>query len=385
MRARPFCYDCHRPADLCLCRLITPVPNRTEVVILQHVRERFHPFGSVRLLDAALERCRVHVAFRTSGKRVDTALPLPDGAALLYPRPGARTIETLPEAERPRSLVLLDGTWSQAHRLYRDNPWLQRLPHLSLKPTAPSLYRVRREPHPHCLSTLEAAVHALSVLEPDCEGLPDLLGVFARMNAQQLERRREQPRMPRRARRSRRPSRAVPEGLRLSPERVVVVYGESALRHARSRPGDLEPMQWTAMRLDASERFERFASPARGGPEGSHLRCMGLPADCFTCAPSLEEMRLAWQAFLRPGDVVAAWNASTLRMHSLLAPDRPQVLMRQAYANLRPGLSGTLEDMLRLEQVQPERMPVAGRASQRLGNAHAMATWLRQQADTSPA
>ena len=47
--ARPTCYRCLRPRVSCVCGLITPVDNRTRVVIVQHPRERRHPFGTVRL------------------------------------------------------------------------------------------------------------------------------------------------------------------------------------------------------------------------------------------------------------------------------------------------------------------------------------------------
>lgn len=380
MRARPFCYDCHRPLDLCLCASIRPVDNRTEVLVLQHVRERFHPFGSVRLLAAGLQRCQVQVAYRTEGKRVDLPLTVPEGTALVYPRPDARRVDQLTEAERPQALLLLDGTWSQAHRLYRDNPWVQRLPHVSLAPTEPSLYRVRREPKPHCLSTLEAAVHALSALEPELEGLSGLLDVFARMNAQQVARRGESPRTPRRARRRLRPSRAVPEALRGPEGRLVVVYGESSLRHARLRPEDPEPLQWVAIRMETGQCFQHFAAPAHGAPDAVHLRCLSLSERDLAGATGLADLRAAWKAFLRPGDVVAAWNASTLAMHELLAPGVPGVQLKQAYANVRRGAPGVLDEVLAREGLTAPSLALAGRAGVRLGNAYTIARWLREHA-----
>jgi hypothetical protein len=162
---------------MCVCALVPRIMNRTPVVILQHKRERRHPLGTVRLLRLALERVRVEVAYQESVP----PLPLPEGTALLYPGPEARELDSLAPGERPGALVLLDGTWSQARRMFRESPWLQALPRVALLPAAPSRYRIRKEPRPRFLSTLEAAVLALRALEPDTPGLAELVGAFDRM------------------------------------------------------------------------------------------------------------------------------------------------------------------------------------------------------------
>ena len=71
----------------------------------------------------------------------------------------------------PAHLIALDGTWSHARKLYVQNPWLHALPHYRIDPSAPSNYRIRREPSPSHLSTLESVLAALRSLEPETEGL----------------------------------------------------------------------------------------------------------------------------------------------------------------------------------------------------------------------
>ncbi|KAJ4982051.1 hypothetical protein NE237_032888 [Protea cynaroides] len=39
-----------------------------------------------------------------------------------------------------KHLVVLDGTWRKANRMYHENPWLKLLPHLQLDPSNMSLY-----------------------------------------------------------------------------------------------------------------------------------------------------------------------------------------------------------------------------------------------------
>ena len=82
-----------------------------------------------------------------------------DGRSSRWTRDGSR----LPGADRVlrglEGIVLLDGTWSQAKTLWWRNPWLLKLQRLVLNPPAPArLGRLRREPRPEALSTLEAAV-----------------------------------------------------------------------------------------------------------------------------------------------------------------------------------------------------------------------------------
>ena len=77
---------------------------------------------------------------------------------------------------RERRLVVIDGTWHHARTLYRDIPVLRSLPHLTLPGHLRSAFQIRRQPSQHCLSTIEAIVHALFALwllrrEADRKGL----------------------------------------------------------------------------------------------------------------------------------------------------------------------------------------------------------------------
>jgi hypothetical protein len=65
-------------------------------------------------------------------------------------------------------LILLDGTWSQAKTLWWRNAWLLKTRRLQLVPKQKSRYgKLRKEPRPECVSTLEAAAETLSFLGLD--------------------------------------------------------------------------------------------------------------------------------------------------------------------------------------------------------------------------
>ncbi len=174
---REQCWRCRKAREKCVCGLVPRVENRTGILVLQHKTERRHPLGSVRLLRLGLARVRVEVAFQEAVP----PLALPPGAGLLYPGPGARELAGLPPDARPAALLALDGTWSQAKRMFRESPWIQALPRFQVTPRAPGRYRIRTEPSPRHVSTLEAVVLALLALEPDTPGLIELVRAFDQM------------------------------------------------------------------------------------------------------------------------------------------------------------------------------------------------------------
>src|SRR4051812_23114578 len=155
------CYDCFRPKDACFCASIPTIDNRTDVLILQHRRERFHPFNTARIVQKALRNSRLLVDHTDNLAR---QLRLKPRAGLLLPGPTALLISDLTFEQRPEQLVVLDGTWHQAKTLVRKVPALQSLPRYQLAPTMPSRYRIRRQPSISSLSTVEAAVTALRIL-----------------------------------------------------------------------------------------------------------------------------------------------------------------------------------------------------------------------------
>ena len=163
---RPRCPRCRRPASHCLCALIPDLPSRTEVLVLQHPDEVDHALNTANLAVLGLRNAVLWVG------EVFEALPqwLAEPGyrtCLLFPGEQARAISELPgEADsRPVRLIVPDGTWRKARKLLYLNPALAALPRVTLADAPPSRYRLRKAPMEGSLSTLEAIVEALKVLE----------------------------------------------------------------------------------------------------------------------------------------------------------------------------------------------------------------------------
>ncbi len=166
---RAVCRRCERPALTCLCATLPPpVAVATELLILQHPAEAGHAKSTVAFLTLGLRPVRL-----LRGEAFDATLAEP-GAALLYPAVGAPAPAAPATVTR---LVLLDGSWRQSRRLLAANPWLSALPRVSL-PERPSRYALRRAHRPGQLSTLEAGLHALALLEGRPERFDPLWAAF---------------------------------------------------------------------------------------------------------------------------------------------------------------------------------------------------------------
>jgi len=76
-----------------------------------------------------------------------------------------REAEVLAPSAEPVALVVPDGNWRQAWKVRSRVPGLKDVRCVTLPPGAPSIYRLRSEPHPAGLATIEAIARAMGVLE----------------------------------------------------------------------------------------------------------------------------------------------------------------------------------------------------------------------------
>lgn len=374
---RERCYGCFRPKPDCLCSIIPSIDNKTEVLILQHMRERFHPFNTARIVQRALKNSRLLVDHT---KNLAAApLPLKPRAGLLYPGPGATLLTDLPAEHFPPQLVIVDGTWHQAKTFVRDIPALHELPRYRLDPEFPSTYRIRREPSTSALSTLEATVAALRTLEPETDGCDQLIAAFHHMIERQLAHPKVEYELRRRKRRNRTPVN-IPLPLIHDLDRVVVAYGEAESGQRGCRKGRRLPVYWVAERLRTGERFACAIQPACP-LQDTFLGHLELSPSDFANAVSQEEFRAAWKAFHRPGDTLAVYNQGTAQLLTDIGAEfSPCLVLKSVKLNLeRRDLS--LDKLLAELQVavRPPRHP--GRAGKRLANVKALVRHLHAWAN----
>jgi len=130
----------------------------TRVVVIQHVLELSQRSNTIRHSGEVLARLDVRVlGSQEVPLRLDD-LRAEDGAWLLWPG----GVSTVP-VPKPKTVVVLDGSWSQARRMFQRVPELRRLPQWSL--VAPEGRRSLREAPPGGMSSLEAVAQAVEALD----------------------------------------------------------------------------------------------------------------------------------------------------------------------------------------------------------------------------
>jgi DTW domain-containing protein YfiP len=148
------------------------VDLETQLFVIMHSREWQMTTNTVRLASLIFPESKLSIRFR-GALDLESDFTLPPGvrAGILYPSEDSIVLESLSDFDRvlpgsaPRLLVVPDGTWSQAARIYRRVPELAGLPRFRLPPGPPSRYQLRTEAHEGHVCTFEAISRALGVLE----------------------------------------------------------------------------------------------------------------------------------------------------------------------------------------------------------------------------
>ena len=172
---RPRCAGCRLPVSHCLCAVQPRVPTRAGVCLLMADIEPLKPSNTGWLVADVVPDT---FAFGWARTGTDPAL-----LALLrdpqwqpcvvfpgeYAAPG-RVVHSVPPPAAPTGgagprplFILLDGTWSEARKMFRKSPCLDTLPVLSLQPAQLSQYQLRRSRRDDHFCTSEVAALCLDL------------------------------------------------------------------------------------------------------------------------------------------------------------------------------------------------------------------------------
>jgi DTW domain-containing protein YfiP len=151
--------------SLCVCALVPRLETRTRLVLFIHRFEYRKPTNTGLLAASCVAGSQVHVRGGESDETVPFVRPEGSRALVLFPYEDATPLDRLEPSEAPVTLVVPDGSWRQAWKMYKRVPGLEGLPCVSLPDGPRSTYRLRSESHAAGLSTLEAIARALGILE----------------------------------------------------------------------------------------------------------------------------------------------------------------------------------------------------------------------------
>ncbi|MDX2370328.1 MAG: tRNA-uridine aminocarboxypropyltransferase, partial [Colwellia sp.] len=142
--SRILCKQCQRPIIACICNFICSIDNPTAVLVLQHPSEVKQTKGTVALLSRSLSHCQVLVGEDFSQHDELNTMLSQHQALLLYPSAQAQVlsftknelesthINADEKSQQPTLLIILDGTWKKAYRMFMLSPNLQALKQVCL-------------------------------------------------------------------------------------------------------------------------------------------------------------------------------------------------------------------------------------------------------------
>lgn len=314
IQPRAVCTTCGRPQVTCYCDVVTKFNTRTQVLIVQHPRERDVPINTARIAKLALERCSIVNAVEADEHPLVHAVleRAANGEAigLLFPGENTANLSVLREGDNP-VLVVVDGTWWQASKVLKRSPKLAALPKYALSPAEPSRYRIRKEPAFECLSTIEAITDALVELEPPGTIDPAaVLRPFETMVERQIAYAREGKGRDRHRKKVPKIAKApvLPEAFLQRKDTLVVAYGEANAWpwETPNRP-EAEVIHWVAERLSDGEKRSWVLAPRQplGPNTATHAR---LEREEIERGLSWEQFVREWKEFVPPHSTLCTWN-----------------------------------------------------------------------------
>lgn len=161
------------------------------MIVLQHPDEAKNPKGSAIIAELGLEQymCWKGEDFNQH-QRLESLLDESAGkTAILYPEEGAEWLEAegtiAAGQDKPwadiENLIVIDGTWRKASKIWQINPRLHQLRRYRFREDMKSAYRIRKAPEQSYLSTVESIVYALRAIEDRPQVYADLLDLFGEM------------------------------------------------------------------------------------------------------------------------------------------------------------------------------------------------------------
>lgn len=200
---RELCLRCIQPQFSCYCSHIKRFDPKINFVILIHPIEVRRRIATGRMSSLCLDgsflitgqdysQCS-QVNHLVSDSQYQSMILYPGHQSVnLTYLSEKQKIEMVPPDKKLRIFVI-DGTWATAKKMVRQSQNLLSLPRICFTPPSPSTFRVRKQPHPHCYSTIEA-IHQTLELFGQTQGLcvqdrphDGLLKVFDAMVEKQLE------------------------------------------------------------------------------------------------------------------------------------------------------------------------------------------------------
>lgn len=156
------CLNCRRRLLTCVCEHLRPFETNSRFIILMHPMEfKKEKVGTGRFSHLILKNSEVIVDIGfDENKRLHELLNDPEYESfILYPGVDPidlGTDELKNKLSKKAQFIVIDGTWPCAKKMMKLSTCLHHLPRVSFKADRVSEFKVKHQPMPGCLSTVES-------------------------------------------------------------------------------------------------------------------------------------------------------------------------------------------------------------------------------------
>lgn len=154
------CFTCFKSHQLCICKYINRIECKQKIIILQHPKEKFHPYNTAIIAKLSLKNCSILTGEDFSENEVLNRIIKEENCILAYPDK-IQSKENKNIEIKNMTLILIDATWKKANKIFFLSKNIQKLPRLSIMLEQKSIYQIRKSSLPQSLSTIEAITYIL--------------------------------------------------------------------------------------------------------------------------------------------------------------------------------------------------------------------------------
>lgn len=165
------CQRCLLPLKQCLCATLQPAQARSRFCLVMFDTEPMKPSNTGRLIADVLPDTEAFQWSRTEPPQALLDLVAhPDYQPMVvfpasYADAGREVLTAPPAGGKPPLFIMLDGTWTEARKMFRKSPYLDALPVISVDLSRVSAYRLREAHAEGQYCTAEVAVALLDLAD----------------------------------------------------------------------------------------------------------------------------------------------------------------------------------------------------------------------------
>lgn len=158
------CLRCRRRLRTCVCEQIRPFQTNSRFLILMHPMEyKKEKLGTGRFSHLILKNSEilVDVGFDENKRFRESISDSKYQTVVLYPGDQAHNLShwerpQFEEDQRPLQIIVIDATWPCAKKMMKLTTSVHQLPRISFDPSRHSEFKIKHQPLPGCLSTVES-------------------------------------------------------------------------------------------------------------------------------------------------------------------------------------------------------------------------------------